>query len=147
LPHAANIHYLGQKSYADLPSYLSGWDVAMLPFARNASTRFISPTKTPEFLAAGKPAVSTSIQDVVRPYGELGLVEIADDAPHFVEAIEKCLKTDSEKHCARADEFLADKSWNRTFEGMWNEISRCLQQDSEGVDVTNAEDTRSGACV
>ena len=50
----------------------------MLPFARNEATRFISPTKTPEYLAAGKPVVSTSIRDVVRPYGEQGLARIAD---------------------------------------------------------------------
>ena len=58
--------------------YIAGWDVAMLPFARNDATRFISPTKTPEYLAAGKPVVSTSIRDVVRPYGEQGLARIAD---------------------------------------------------------------------
>ena len=75
LPRAANIHYLGSKSYAELPRYASGWDVALLPFARNESTEFISPTKTPEYLAAGLPVVSTSIRDVVRPYQELGLVQ------------------------------------------------------------------------
>jgi len=67
LPHRQNIHYLGPKTYKDLPAYIAGWD-ALLPFARNSSTRFISPTKTPEYLAAGKPVVSTSICDVVRPY-------------------------------------------------------------------------------
>ncbi|HET9954038.1 MAG TPA: glycosyltransferase, partial [Polyangiaceae bacterium] len=68
LPRAANIHYLGGKDYSQLPSYIAGWDVALLPFARNESTEFISPTKTPEYLAAGKPVVSTTIRDVVRPY-------------------------------------------------------------------------------
>src|SRR5215204_3870526 len=77
LPQRANIHWLGGKSYSDLPRYLSGWDVGFMPFALNESTRFISPTKTPEFLAAGVPVVSTPITDVVRPYGEKGLVEIA----------------------------------------------------------------------
>jgi UDP-galactopyranose mutase len=67
LPSACNIHYISQKTYAELPSYLANWDVAMLPFAQNASTRFISPTKTPEYLAAGKPVVSTPIPDVVKP--------------------------------------------------------------------------------
>ncbi len=72
LPRAANIHYLGPKPYDELPAYIAGWDVALLPFARNEATRFISPTKTPEYLAAGKPVVSTSIRDVVRPYGIAG---------------------------------------------------------------------------
>ena len=70
----------GAKSYDELPDYIAGWDVALLPFARNESTRFISPTKTPEYLAAGRPVVSTSIRDVVRPYGDLGLARIADTA-------------------------------------------------------------------
>lgn len=62
LPDNDNIHYLGSKSYDELPTYLSGWDVAILPFAQNDATRFISPTKTPEYLAGGKPVVSTSIR-------------------------------------------------------------------------------------
>lgn len=52
LPRRENIHYLGTKSYKDLPHYLSGWDIAIIPFAINESTRYISPTKTPEYLAA-----------------------------------------------------------------------------------------------
>ena len=68
----------GQRNIDELPEYLAGWDIALLLFARNESTRFISPTKTPEYLAAGKPVISTSIRDVVRPYGDLKLVEITD---------------------------------------------------------------------
>src|SRR5690606_17409228 len=74
LPQRPNIHYLGQRPYADLPAYIAGWDVAIMPFSRHASTRFISPTKTPEYLAAGRPVVATSIRDVVDPYGVQGLV-------------------------------------------------------------------------
>jgi len=73
LPKYGNIHYLGNKSYQELPSYLAGWDIAIIPFALNESTRFISPTKTPEYLAAGKPVISSSIQDVVNPYGQINL--------------------------------------------------------------------------
>src|SRR4029079_16822802 len=69
LPRRPNIHYLGQKPYAELPDYMSGWDVALLPFALNDATRFISPTKTPEYLPAGKPVVSTPIRDVAAPLG------------------------------------------------------------------------------
>jgi UDP-galactopyranose mutase len=69
------------KSYDELPRYLAGWDVALLLFALNESTKFISPTKTPEYLAAGKPVVSTPIRDVVRPYGDAGLVHIAGTVP------------------------------------------------------------------
>jgi UDP-galactopyranose mutase len=120
LPQNSNVHYLGGKSYHDLPLYLSGWQVAMLPFAHNASTRFISPTKTPEYLAAGKPVVSTSIRDVVRPYGEQGLVRIADTVPDFVRAAEAAMRQDagSARWLARVDAFLAGISWDRTWERM-----------------------------
>ena len=87
LPRGPNLHYLGMKRYDDLPAYFAGWDVAIMPFAHNDSTRFISPTKTPEYLAAGCPVVSTSIRDVVRPYGEEGLLAIADTPETFVAAI------------------------------------------------------------
>ena len=100
LPRHPNIHYLGQKAYSELPAYIAGWDVAMLPFALNDSTRFISPTKTPEYLAAGKPVVSTPIRDVVRPYGEMNLVYIARTPEEFVECIEAAL-AGGETHCGR----------------------------------------------
>jgi UDP-galactopyranose mutase len=125
LPRAANLHYLGSKSYVDLPQYLANWDVAILPFARNASTRFISPTKTPEYLAAGKPVVSTPIQDVVQPYGEMGLVRIAETAEEFARAIEASLNPIPPDERRRIDDFLAGMSWSKTFNGMLKEISRC----------------------
>ena len=86
LPAGTNIHYLGSKTYEELPSYLTGWSVAILPFALNDSTRFISPTKTPEYLAAGRPVVSTPIRDVVREYGDCSLVQIARTSTEFVAA-------------------------------------------------------------
>src|SRR5215217_6904329 len=107
LPRRPNIHYLGAKHYNDLPSYLAGWDVALLPFARNESTRFISPTKTPEYLAAGCPVVSTSIRDVVTPYGDHGLVRIADEPESFARACEAALHEDAVARQVRADAFLS----------------------------------------
>jgi UDP-galactopyranose mutase len=118
LPRLPNVHWLGSKSYEDLPAYLSGWDVAIMPFARNEATRFISPTKTPEYLAAGRPVVSTSIRDVVRPYGDEGLVRIADDVRGFVDAIEQSLRHDRGAWLPRVDAFLANTSWDATFAGM-----------------------------
>jgi len=124
LPRAANVHYLGAKPYAALPDYLAGWSVALLPFARNAATRFISPTKTPEYLAAGKPVVSTSIRDVVRPYGEVGLARIADTPEAFVAAIAAALEEPPNALAARADAFLAGTSWDAT----WDQVSRLLAE-------------------
>lgn len=128
LPRANNLHYLGLKSYSELPAYLGNWDVAMLPFARNASTRFISPTKTPEYLAGGRPVVSTPITDVVKPYGEMELVHIAATADEFVSAIEQALQNSDETWLKSVDEYLAEGSWDKTFEGMWKEIQRCETQ-------------------
>ena len=121
LPRRENIHYLGGKSYDELPSYLAGWDVALLPFARNESTRFISPTKTPEYLAAGCPVVSTSIRDVVRPYGEQGLVHIADTPAAFVAAVEAAMQEDTAARLREVDTFLAQTSWDQTW-GRMNEL-------------------------
>lgn len=139
LPRAENLHYLGQKSYADLPAYLANWDVAMLPFARNAATEFISPTKTPEYLAAGKPVVSTPIRDVVKPYGEMGLVRIAADAEEFGRAIEACLQPPDDRWLEKVDRFLANTSWDKTFEEMWMEIERCMPQGSGSSAAYTAE--------
>lgn len=120
LPRRSNIHYLGKKDYQNLPAYLAGWDVALLPFALNESTRFISPTKTPEYLAGGKPVVSTPIRDVVRPYGDLGLVWIAETAAQFIHAIESALEiNEDQRHwLKRVDEVLATNSWDCTYKQM-----------------------------
>jgi glycosyltransferase involved in cell wall biosynthesis len=114
IPERPNVHLLGMKSYQILPEYMAHWDVGMLPFAHNAATRFISPTKTPEYLAAGLPVVSTSIRDVVDPYGGLGLAEIADDVPGFISAIEKALGRDRTALRSAADTYLAQHSWDDT---------------------------------
>lgn len=129
LPVRPNIHYLGGKSYAELPRYIAGWNVALLPFARNDSTRYISPTKTPEYLAAGKPVVSTSIRDVVRPYGERQLVRIADDVEPFVRACEEAMEEDVVARRKRADAYLSRMSWDRT----WNRMQALLNEAILGV--------------
>ncbi|GAA4494475.1 glycosyltransferase family 1 protein [Hymenobacter ginsengisoli] len=119
LPHNENIHYLGGKNYQELPAYLRGWDVATLLFARNESTEFISPTKTPEYLAAGRPVVSTSIRDVVRPYGDLNLVQIADDPKDFGQAIARALEQGKDAEWrTRTDDYLATISWDLTWQRM-----------------------------
>jgi UDP-galactopyranose mutase len=127
LPRGPNVHYLGQKSYAQLPEYLAGWDLALLPFALNEATRFISPTKTPEYLAGGVPVVSTPIHDVVRPYGELGLVRIAENAAQFEEAIVDQLTQRDQAREERADLFLSRLSWDRTWLHMKEKVERCVQ--------------------
>jgi UDP-galactopyranose mutase len=126
LPQAHNIHYLGGRSYNELPAYLAHWDVAMLPFALNESTRFISPTKTPEYLAAGKPVVSTPIRDVVRPYGEQDIVQIAESAEEFVHCLDLALHEDQTERCARADKLIGGMSWDLTWRKMEGEVSKAI---------------------
>lgn len=118
LPQRTNIHWLGGRNYQALPNYLAHWDLGIMPFALNEATRFISPTKTPEFLAAGLPVVSSAITDVVRPYGERGLVEIAGDADAFIDRCELLLERQREAWLAKVDAFLAGLSWDRTWDGM-----------------------------
>ena len=117
LPRRPNICYLGSKTYDQLPAYLSGWDAALMPFAMNESTQFISPTKTPEYLAGGKPVVSTPIKDVVRHYGQLEGVKIAATPEEFVAACEEALELSRNPESgwlAEADLMLSATSWDTT---------------------------------
>jgi UDP-galactopyranose mutase len=120
LPRAPNIHYLGRKDYAELPAHVACWDIALMPFALNEATRFISPTKTPEYLSAGLPVVSTPVTDVVRHYGDLDGVLIADGTGAFVEACEAALDLakDPSGWLPAADAKLAGMSWDDTFRQM-----------------------------
>ena len=118
LPRRANIHWLGGRSYADLPAYLAHWDAGFMNFALNEATRYISPTKTPEYLAAGVPVVSTAIADVVNPWGEMGLVEIADTTGEAVAALERVMARSRGSWLARVDAHLAQISWDKTWDGM-----------------------------
>jgi len=123
LPKGPNVHYLGMKAYSDLPYYFSNWDVAMMPFALNDSTRFISPTKTPEYLAAGLPVVSTPIRDVVRTYGSEDFVQVVNSPDAFIKAIELALAKKHPQNWSAIDAFLKKNSWNNT----WHEMHRIMQ--------------------
>ncbi len=129
LPTEANIHYLGPKSYDELPLYLSGWDIALIPFLLNESTRFISPTKTPEYLAAGVPVISTAIRDVIEPYGQEKLVAICSGADEFIEAAEAALAAgDKSNWLSSVDIFLSDLSWDNTTSDMLYLINKVRDQ-------------------
>jgi glycosyltransferase involved in cell wall biosynthesis len=128
LPRLKNIHYLGARKYEQLPAYLSGWDIAMIPFLLNDSTKYISPTKTPEYLAAGVPVISSSIVDVVNPYSVNNLVHIADDADSFITAAEKELTTINKKSwMTRVDLFLKENSWDQTWSEMVHHMNSTLR--------------------
>ncbi|MDQ2835389.1 MAG: UDP-galactopyranose mutase [Acidobacteriota bacterium] len=148
LPQAANIHYLGMKTYQELPSYLAHWNAAMMPFARNDSTRFISPTKTPEFLAAGKRVVSTAIADVVADYGDAGLVEIASTPEEFAEALDRALAAEPDQSWSeRVQRKLEGSSWDSTWAAMQTEIDSARRQrrarlSGSGLGLKSSEHAR-----
>jgi UDP-galactopyranose mutase len=144
LPRRHNIHYLGSKTYEQLPCYLSGWDVALMPFAMNESTEFISPTKTPEYLAGGRPVVSTPIKDVVRHYGHLEGVGIASTAEEFAAACDKAMALAADREggwLAEADLMLSSSSWDITQARMAGLVQEVLatEQDHHAAMLVAAE--------
>jgi len=122
LPRLSNINWPGPCHYRDLPERLAQWNVGIMPFALNEATRYISPTKTPEFLAAGLPVVSTPIVDVVRDYGEAGLVRIAATAEEFVREIEGLSRESRVEWLRQVDARLAADSWDATWRTMLTNI-------------------------
>lgn len=152
LPSHPNIYYLGPKNYSDLPAYLGNWDIALLPFARNDSTRFISPTKTPEYLCCQKPVVSTSIRDVVVPYGEMGLVLIADTVNDFAQSIKKATTMIGDNSWKKkVKQILKANSWDLTWQGMKKIIMTTLDAKTsvtkELTPVNNLAGTRNTAVI
>jgi len=129
LPRHPNLHYLGSRDYAELPRYLAGWDVCLLPFARNDATRFISPTKTLEYMAAERPIVSTPITDVAEPYGDI--VYLGDTAGDFVRACERALDASPAERARRTErmrEVLATTSWDATVRQMEDLVGEAIRQ-------------------
>ncbi len=125
LPHHSNIHYLGSKEYLHLPAYLAWFDVALLPFALNESTRYISPTKTLEYMAAHKPIVSTAIQDVITSYGLV--VRIAFDHDEFVNEVEHALKQNNGARRAQEEAILDANTWDHIANRMQEIITETMQ--------------------
>lgn len=122
LPQGPNLHYLGMKEYKELPAYFSNWTAALMPFAINEATRYISPTKTPEYLAAGLPVLSTPIRDVVRTYGKWNQVAIADSAAGLQKALDQLSRYAESLDRTELDVFLREQSWDST----WQHMQRLL---------------------
>lgn len=121
LPRRTNVHFTGQLPYALLPTILAGFDVALMPFARNAATANISPTKTPEYLAAGLPVVSTPIADVVASYGDV--VTIAADPAAFADAALAAAVPDPARIAAGSARARA-VGWDAIVARMWADLRR-----------------------
>lgn len=123
LPRENNIHYLGMRSYNELPNYLKAFDIAIMPFAINDATKYISPTKTLEYIAAGKPIISTKITDVVRDYSNC--VMLIDTPTEFAKAITFLYDNKDEQLCMPIEyyEILKNTSWDATAEKMQSIIN------------------------
>jgi glycosyltransferase involved in cell wall biosynthesis len=151
LPRANNIHYMGQRTYEQLPQFLAGWDVCLLPFALNESTKFISPTKVLEYMAAELPSVSTPITDVKVPYGDV--VAIAETPAEFIAACDRMLAmSEAEKAdlAERVRAIVARTSWDITAEAM----HKLIQTTEPGnraqrlsADASNIADLAEGGNV
>jgi UDP-galactopyranose mutase len=119
LPRRPNIHWLGMQPYSRLPYLMAGWDVCLMPFARNQATRFISPTKTLEYMAGEKPIVSTPVQDVVSLYGEV--VKVAADAPKFIDACATLLAESGRQRGERQSNMMTT-----VFRASWESTAQCI---------------------
>ena len=146
LPQRENIHYFGQQPYQALPQFLAGWDVCLMPFALNASTRYISPTKVLEYMAAALPVVSTAITDVKIPYA--GLVAIGHTPAEFIAGCEAALAAtaDDRSHQAQRMRAVVDAtSWDATAAAMQSLIARAMSEgepDSAGTDLASEQARR-----
>lgn len=136
LPGQENIHYLGMKNYGELPLYLAGWDVAIMPFALNHSTRYISPTKTPEYLAAGKPVISTPITDVIRTYSSV--VNFAATAEDFIQVAENDIQYD-DTWLYHVDQTLAENSWDKTWKRMKELIEETMTHGGNKINIKTTQ--------
>jgi glycosyltransferase involved in cell wall biosynthesis len=130
LPAAPNLHYLGARTYRDLPAVMGGFDVALMPFAMNEATRSISPTKTLEYLAAGLPVVSTRIADVVSNFG--GVVDFRDDADGFAAGCRDVLEHSVRERDGKLAPLLSRHHWDSIAAEMANLIRESLtSRDAE----------------
>jgi glycosyltransferase involved in cell wall biosynthesis len=124
LPQAPNIVWLGQRQYATLPCYLKAFDVCLMPFALNEATEFINPTKTLEYMAAGKPIVSTAVPDVVRNFTPV--VRVAHNRPEFIEAVAAAVEHPDDAHCRAGVDRAAAASWESIVQRMRELIAVAL---------------------
>lgn len=124
LPDRPNIHWLGQQSYSDLPALVKGFDVCLMPFALNEATKYINPTKTLEYMAAGKPIVSTAIADVVRNFTPI--VEVAHSRDGFLEAVERAWREPDPALIEHGVARAADASWDAIVGAMRHHIQEAV---------------------
>jgi glycosyltransferase involved in cell wall biosynthesis len=126
LPRRPNLHWLGQRPYSELPAYCKGFDVCLMPFALNEATRYINPTKALEYMAAGKPIVSTAVPDVVRNFG--AVVHIGRNRRQFIHLCRRCARQPDLEAIRRGLALSQSQSWeaivSRLEEHVWDALGR-----------------------
>jgi glycosyltransferase involved in cell wall biosynthesis len=124
LPRRDNIHWLGQRAYAELPALVKGFDVCLMPFAMNDATRYINPTKTLEYMAAGKPVVSTAVPDVMHNFAPI--VTVAHSRDEFVNAVAGALQKPDDERIAQGIARAEGATWEAIVAAMRGHIARVL---------------------
>ena len=138
-PHAPNLHWLGRREYAQLPAYTKGFDVCLMPFALNEATKYISPTKTLEYMAGGKPVVSTAIADVVRNFTPI--VQVAHSPEEFVDAVERAWRSPDATLIREGIERAAGSSWDATVDAMHRDIRDAIRVGTPARSAAHATAT------
>src|SRR5256885_2847967 len=110
LPRRTNLHWLGGRDYSDLPAYAKTFDVCLMPFALNEATEFINPTKALEYMATGRPIVSTAVPDVARNFGSV--VKIAGGGGEFIAFCRDAVARPDEQALAQGLKMVAENSWD-----------------------------------
>lgn len=129
LPRRPNIHWLGPQSYELLPYLMAGWDLAMMPFVLDESTRFLNPVQALESMAAGLPVVGTPLLDVQALY--FPTVTIASPEG-FVAACEDVLAEGTLERCARLVD-IARRAVRHSWEDTADTVHELLEEALAGV--------------
>jgi glycosyltransferase involved in cell wall biosynthesis len=108
-PQHPNLHWLGGRHYKDLPTITKGFDVCLMPFALNAATEYINPTKALEYMAAGKPVVSTALDEVKSNFG--AIARIADSHAEFIALCRREARSPSRARIARGIRLAEANTW------------------------------------
>lgn len=122
LPTNANIHWLGQRNYTDLPAYIKAFDVCLMPFALNEATEYINPTKTLEYMAAKKPIVSTAVTDVIRNFTPI--VSVAKTSQEFIAHVMHAVQTENMAMLNAG----VEKAQTMTWDSIVNQMKSLLEE-------------------
>ncbi len=124
LPKRPNLHWLGQRSYIELPAYCKGFDLCMMPFAMNESTEFINPTKALEYMATGRMIVSSAVPDVVRNFGTV--VKVAKNHQEFISLCRKAVEQPEDDRVKRGLQMARENTWEQIVARVEDHIKQAL---------------------